>query len=92
MGWNSLEIIKDCKLTKELTPQNLRTSEPQSLNVYFVHSFYAPINKDTTIAKTNYVLDFSAIIAKGNIYACQFHPEKSSDLGLQIIKNFIHDC
>ncbi|MEO6230855.1 MAG: imidazole glycerol phosphate synthase subunit HisH [Ferruginibacter sp.] len=56
--------------------------------VYAVHSYYAALGNDT-IAKTNYVLPYSAAIGKGNFYAVQFHPEKSGLVGETIIKNFI---
>ncbi|CAN5440915.1 imidazole glycerol phosphate synthase subunit HisH [soil metagenome] len=56
--------------------------------VYAVHSYYAALGIDT-IAKTNYVLPYSAAMGKGNFYAVQFHPEKSGLVGETIIKNFI---
>jgi len=56
--------------------------------IYMVHSFYAPVVKET-IATTNYDVDYSAALAKANFYGTQFHPEKSSDVGEQILKNFI---
>ncbi len=56
--------------------------------VYYVHSYYVEVGEHT-IAKTNYILPFSASIHKNNFYACQFHPEKSGSIGETILKNFI---
>ena len=56
--------------------------------VYFVHSYYVPLCKDT-IATADYILPYSASMHKNNFYACQFHPEKSGRVGEQIIKNFL---
>lgn len=78
MGWNNLEDCKG-KLVKGLG---------KSPYVYFVHSYYAPLS-DFTAATTDYVVPFSAALEKDNFYAVQFHPEKSSDAGIQILKNFI---
>ncbi len=57
-------------------------------DVYYVHSYYAEVGKDT-IAVCDYILPFSAALQKGNFYATQFHPEKSSNVGEQILKNFL---
>jgi glutamine amidotransferase len=56
--------------------------------MYFVHSYYVPSSK-YTIARTDYINEFSAAIRKDNFYAVQFHPEKSSAQGSKILKNFI---
>lgn len=56
--------------------------------VYYVHSFYVPVNENA-IAMTDYGVQYAGAIHKDNFYACQFHPEKSSDVGEQILKNFI---
>ena len=56
--------------------------------VYYVHSYYVPEN-DFSIANTDYGIKYSGAIKKDNFYACQFHPEKSGDIGEQILKNFI---
>jgi len=79
MGWNSLYD------TNGLIFKGL---ESQSF-VYFVHSFYVPVCKDTA-AKCEYSLPFSAALQKDNFFATQFHPEKSSDVGQKILKNFIN--
>ncbi len=78
MGWNTITNVK----TK------LFTSEQENQFVYFVHSFYVPLN-DHTAATTDYILPFSAAIQKDNFYATQFHPEKSGDVGEEILKNFL---
>lgn len=79
MGWNSL-FETNGLIFKDLNPQSY---------VYFVHSFYVPICKDTA-AKCEYSLPFSAGLQKDNFFATQFHPEKSSDVGQKILKNFIN--
>jgi glutamine amidotransferase len=56
--------------------------------VYFVHSYYVPVN-EYTIADTTYILPFSAALHKDNFYATQFHPEKSGAVGERILKNFL---
>ncbi|MEQ8927869.1 MAG: imidazole glycerol phosphate synthase subunit HisH [Fulvivirga sp.] len=77
MGWNELEVKKHA-LNKNLGDNHM----------YFVHSYYVPVMPET-IATTNYAQEFSASLHKDNFYAVQFHPEKSSKQGLQMIKNFI---
>ena len=57
--------------------------------VYFVHSYYLKADEDVVIATSDYGVTIHAAVEKDNIFACQFHPEKSSDTGLQILKNFI---
>jgi glutamine amidotransferase len=79
MGWNSLKLSADNPLFKGLE------EEPY---VYFVHSYYVPLCKDT-IATADYILPYSASMHKDNFYACQFHPEKSGKVGEQIIRNFL---
>lgn len=78
MGWNNFISLKG-----ELF-QNINLAN----DCYFVHSFYAEICAET-IAVTDYILPFSAGLKKDNFYATQFHPEKSSEIGLQILKNFL---
>lgn len=79
MGWN---VIEQCANNKIIT------TDINNEFVYFVHSYYAPISK-YTIAKCNYIHDFSAAIHKDNFFATQFHPEKSGKIGELILKNFI---
>jgi len=78
MGWNNFTEIKG-KLFKGINDYD---------DVYFVHSYYAELNKNTT-SVCNYIEAFSASLEKGNFYATQFHPEKSAGIGLQILKNFL---
>jgi glutamine amidotransferase len=61
---------------------------PEDESVYFVHSYYVPLN-DYTVAQTEYIQPFSASIHKDNFYAVQFHPEKSGSIGERILRNFI---
>jgi glutamine amidotransferase len=77
MGWNNLEINAS-PIMKNL----------EDLHMYFVHSYYVP-DCSESIATTNYIQPFSAALHKDNFYAVQFHPEKSSKQGLQLLKNFI---
>ena len=78
MGWNAIENIDN---------QLFRNLEEGSFT-YFVHSYYVP-ESDFTIARTNYMIPFSAAIGRDNFYACQFHPEKSGDVGSKILENFM---
>ncbi len=80
MGWNSLELQNDGRLFKGLE------SVPY---VYFVHSYYLKA-KDESIVKatTHYSTDIHASVEKDNVFACQFHPEKSGSTGLAMLKNF----
>ena len=80
MGWNSLEINPNAKLFKGI---------PNHSYVYFVHSYYLKAaEQEIVAASTEYSTHIHASVEKNNIFACQFHPEKSSDVGLQILKNF----
>lgn len=80
MGWNSLEIKKDARLFQGI---------PQGTYVYFVHSYYLKAaNESIVAAATDYSTRIHASVESGNVFACQFHPEKSSTAGLQILKNF----
>jgi imidazole glycerol-phosphate synthase subunit HisH len=78
MGWNTLEILNDDPIVSNLK---------EASDVYFVHSYYADSN-DGVIATTNYGVRIPAIIKKGNVYATQFHPEKSGDVGIEILKGY----
>lgn len=81
IGWNSLNITENAKLFRGLS------KEPY---VYFVHSYYLKA-KDPQIvaATTEYGVEIHASVEKGNVFACQFHPEKSGDVGMTILKNFV---
>lgn len=78
MGWNTISFTKE-----DFIPTNLNGKY-----VYYVHSYYVPVN-DATVATTDYILPYSAALHKDNFYATQFHPEKSGDIGEQILKSFI---
>jgi glutamine amidotransferase len=79
VGWNSLEPRRDSPLLDGIAP---------GAQVYFTHSFAAPIT-DTCVAVTEYGAPFASISARGNVTGAQFHPEKSGDVGLQFLRNFI---
>lgn len=80
IGWNSLEIKQKDKLFKDI---------PENSYVYFVHSYYLCAENDDEVATvTNYGIDFHSAVGKNNIFATQFHPEKSGEIGLQILRNF----
>lgn len=78
MGWNDLSETKS----------DLFANLPSEHQVYFVHSYYVPVN-EYTIATTDYGVNFSAAIKKDNFYAVQFHTEKSGDIGERILKQFL---
>lgn len=81
MGWNSLEFQNNGRLFKGL---------PKDPYVYFVHSYYLKAEEEQIVkASTEYTTHIHASVEKDNIFACQFHPEKSSDVGLKILKNFV---
>ena len=76
MGWNALQLTKPVKLLEE------------GSFVYFVHSFYAENCADSVAAITDYGIPITAAVEQGNIFGCQFHPEKSGNVGLEILKKF----
>ncbi len=78
MGWNNFTKLKN----RLFDGVNFKD------NVYFVHTFYATISEHT-ISESNYILPFSSAMNKGNFYATQFHPEKSTTVGEKILKNFL---
>ncbi len=81
MGWNSLHLQNEGRLFQGLE---------EDAYVYFVHSYYLKAAEEEIVkATTNYSVEIHASVEKGNVFACQFHPEKSSDVGLQILKNFV---
>lgn len=80
IGWNSLELKNEGRLFAGLLGQPY---------VYFVHSYYLKAADESIVkAQTEYSVDIHASVEKGNIFACQFHPEKSSAVGLRILRNF----
>lgn len=80
MGWNQIELQKPCPILKDI---------PDGSAFYFVHSYYVdPENPEVKTTLTDYGIKFTSIASRGNIFGIQFHPEKSSVLGLRILKNF----
>lgn len=82
MGWNSLHLQNDGRLFQGI---------PEQTYVYFVHSYYLQAEDPQIVkATTEYGVTIHASVEKDNIFACQFHPEKSSGVGLKILQNFIN--
>ena len=80
IGWNSVSFSRDHPLLQDI---------PDGSYFYFVHSYYAdPAEPDITIGSADYGVEFAAIVARDNVLATQFHPEKSADRGLRIYANF----
>ena len=81
MGWNSLKVAENAKLFRNL---------PEDPYVYFVHSYYLQADEPEIVAATTeYGVTIHASVEKDNVFACQFHPEKSGEVGLAILKNFV---
>ena len=81
MGWNSLHLQNNGRLFRGVE---------ENAYVYFVHSYYLKAADESIVkASTEYGTHIHASVEKDNVFACQFHPEKSSDVGLKILKNFI---
>ena len=80
IGWNALRFTQETPLFKYISEGDY---------VYFVHSYYATDCEESTLAVTEYGADLTASIASGNVYGCQFHPEKSGDVGLNILRAFL---
>ncbi len=80
MGWNQLEVTKAGPLTEGVSDGEF---------AYFVHSFVCPVN-DHTLATSTYGQPFAAMVRKGNVWGCQFHPERSSATGARILENFVN--
>jgi glutamine amidotransferase len=80
MGWNRISQLKE---------PLFRGIDEESY-VYFVHSYFVPLSP-FVIGRTHYELDYAAAMQKGNFFACQFHPEKSGDVGEQLLRNFINE-
>lgn len=79
MGWNALTITKEEPLFKNL---------PEAPQVYFVHSYHLKTEADVVSATTQYGYEVQVAAQEGSVYGLQFHPEKSGDVGLQILRNF----
>ena len=81
MGWNSVKIKENARIFKDV---------PQDSYVYFVHSYYLKAGREEDeAATTEYSTLIHAAVEHDNVFACQFHPEKSSEIGLKILKNFV---
>ena len=79
MGWSKLRPVRDTPLCEGVGAQDY---------TYFVHSYICPIS-DATIATAEYGTAFPAMVARGNIFGCQFHPERSGAVGARILRNFL---
>lgn len=79
MGWSRLKRMQDHPLLEGV---------PEGAYAYFVHSYICPISADT-VAAADYGGAFSAVIARGNVFGCQFHPERSGETGARILQNFL---
>ncbi len=79
IGWNALHFTRESDLFKYIKPNDC---------VYFVHSFYATDCDDSVVATSEYGKELTAAVQKGNIMGCQFHPEKSGEVGLNILRAF----
>jgi glutamine amidotransferase len=85
MGWNELDVTRDHPLVEGVDGEH----------AYFVHSYYAvPDDEHATVATTDYGTDFASIVANdaGNVFGTQFHPEKSGETGLRILRNYVDYC
>lgn len=81
IGWNSLKFPNSGRLFQGIREDSY---------VYFVHSYYLQADEPEIVtAATEYVVQIHASVEKDNVFACQFHPEKSSDVGLQLLRNFV---
>ena len=79
VGWNALDFTKPARILSGLSP---------GAQVYFTHSFAAPVT-DACAAATTHANTFASVVERDNVFGVQFHPEKSSDAGLQILRNFL---
>lgn len=80
MGWNQIHIKRDSPIFNSI---------PSDMYFYFVHSYYVvPEDDNVILATTDYAVEFVSMINHGNLFATQFHPEKSQKIGLQMLKNF----
>jgi glutamine amidotransferase len=79
VGWNSLDFTKPARILSGLT---------SGAQVYFTHSFAAPVT-EACAASTTHANTFASVVERENVFGVQFHPEKSSDAGLRILRNFL---
>lgn len=84
IGWNQVKILKQSKMLKGLD---------ESPFFYFLHGYFVkPQNEDIVVGTTEYGVEYTSIIEKGNIFAVQFHPERSGKIGIQLLKNWVKLC
>jgi glutamine amidotransferase len=84
IGWNQINIVKESPLLEGI---------PDETFFYFLHGYYVEAkNPDIITAKTDYFIEYTSIIEKGNIFGVQFHPEKSGKMGLQMLRNWVELC
>ncbi len=79
IGWNAIHFEEGTPIFRYIKSGDF---------VYFVHSYYAPESTPSMAAKTEYGIEFASAVAEGNVYGCQFHPEKSGSVGLSILRGF----
>lgn len=79
VGWNELRIVQRSQLLADV---------PDGSQVYFTHSYAAPVT-DACVAETEYTTRFASVVERGNVFGVQFHPEKSGDAGLRILRTFV---
>ena len=80
VGWNTLSVQRDASILEGVADQS---------QVYFTHSYVAPLTSET-VAMAEHGEPFSAVVQRANIAGVQFHPEKSGEVGLRILRNFVH--
>ena len=79
VGWNNLRVVRTSRLLAEV---------PDGSQVYFTHSYAAPVT-DACVAATEYTAPFAAVVERENVFGVQFHPEKSGDTGLRVLRSFV---
>ncbi|MNI05436.1 Imidazole glycerol phosphate synthase subunit HisH 1 [compost metagenome] len=83
MGWNQLQFVQDSPLFRDM----------EQGHVYFVHSYHVkPDRESDLLAVTDYYQPVTAIVGRDNVHGMQFHPEKSGDIGMQLLRNFLNLC
>jgi len=80
MGWNTIRKLGNDPLFEGLGPEEY---------VYFVHSYYFDTPREYAVTETDYIVQYASSVRNGKVYGVQFHPEKSGDVGLRILRNFI---
>ncbi len=84
IGWNQVNFIKQSPLTRGIQTASF---------FYFLHGYYiAPTDADIIVGQTDYFIEYPSMVNKGRVYAVQFHPEKSGDVGMQLLKNWVELC